>query len=183
VLPYEYKREFEGGLYVSSKLALFLFVFLAMSVSSTQAVGQSTSPAPVTPGIPAAPVCLNCHDYSQVTKATANYITSDREKVNPHRTLDQTKAKKGMASPHKSGNGVPNCENCHVAHAQPPKLSEIKKADVDSCFSACHHAGNFTPCSHCHKAISKNGNAMPVELASRGGFSQHLCAYQYFKEK
>ena len=165
------------------RLPLFLFVLLVMSISSTQGTGQSTSPAPATRGASVGPVCLECHDYSQVAKATANYITPDKVKVNPHVTLDRTDREKGMASPHMSGNGVPNCENCHERHSQPPKPSEIRKADVDYCFGTCHHVGNFTPCSQCHKAVSKNAKAVLVELAARGGFSQRSSAYQNLKEK
>jgi hypothetical protein len=94
--------------------------------------------------------CLECHPYDEVSKASASYTTSDGIQVNTHPMLETTKRKRGMASPHASGEGIPDCRECHEAHAQPPKVSEISKANVDYCYGMCHHPGNFTRCGKCH---------------------------------
>ena len=113
------------------------------------AAGEETSPS-TTPEGSAAPggtpqavttdVCLGCHGpFDKLESAAPFYTTDSDETINPHRYI-----------PHDSEK-VPECANCHKAHPVPlQSVNDVPQANVDWCYSACHHAFNFTPCSECH---------------------------------
>ena len=85
--------------------------------------------------------CLGCHGpFEQLAKRTAAYVTDHGEKVNPH-----------IYVPHNSTK-ITTCDSCHTAHPLPvSKPGSIAKANLQYCYSACHHENDFTPCVKCHK--------------------------------
>jgi hypothetical protein len=87
--------------------------------------------------------CLACHGpFDELAKSTADYVTPSEEKTTPHRYVphdDPTEA------------NINDCTNCHKPHPIPPDSSDaVEKANVDWCYTNCHHAYNFSPCSDCH---------------------------------
>jgi hypothetical protein len=90
--------------------------------------------------------CLNCHGpFETLTAKTPDYVAPSGETIVPHRFV-----------PHNSGasKAIPECNNCHEGHPLPPGGAARKappKADVQWCYTACHHENNFTPCKACHK--------------------------------
>jgi hypothetical protein len=88
-------------------------------------------------------MCLACHGpYDKLATATANYVAPSGEKGSPHRFVphDATAAV-----------NVPECSNCHQPHPIPPTANmKVTPANVDWCFSTCHHQNDFTPCKNCH---------------------------------
>jgi hypothetical protein len=97
--------------------------------------------------------CLGCHGpFSDLIKATTNYVAPSGEKVSPHRYV-----------PHdsKEDENIPQCTQCHTAHALDPLPSkgsiDVSKISVQWCYTSCHHQKNFTPCKTCHGADGVNG--------------------------
>jgi hypothetical protein len=111
-------------------------VFLFHSVAAQEKA--AVQPAP---DKPTAESCLGCHgSFEELAKRTAGYVTDQGEKANPH-----------MYVPHDSKK-ITSCDNCHDAHPVPLTSPEkIAKANVQYCYSACHHENDFTPCIECHK--------------------------------
>ncbi len=84
--------------------------------------------------------CLGCHgSFEKIAKATENWEAPSGEKTTPHRYVaHDTK-------------DIPECIECHAPHPIPPKdKSEAVKANIDFCYSGCHHARNLQPCKNCH---------------------------------
>ena len=90
---------------------------------------------------PTAELCMGCHGPLEKLKArTSGYVTDQSEKVNPHVNV-----------PHDSTKFT-TCTECHEAHPLPVTGPvKIAKANVQYCYSACHHMNDFTPCAQCHK--------------------------------
>lgn len=85
--------------------------------------------------------CLGCHGpYEGLMERTASYVTEEEGlEGNPH-----------IYVPHESTN-ITVCEACHNVHPLPvASPDEIAQADVQYCFSACHHTEDFSPCETCH---------------------------------
>ncbi|MEG0503995.1 MAG: hypothetical protein RR547_05065 [Raoultibacter sp.] len=74
--------------------------------------------------------CLSCHPYDEVMAKSAEYVTPEGEKANPHRTVDENADK-----PHEAtGSEVPyDCAGCHTAHPNPPTEAVELPASVSSC--------------------------------------------------
>jgi hypothetical protein len=109
--------------------------------------------APVAPSAPsaAAAACMACHsDFQAIAKASANYVAPSGVHVNPHTTVDPS-ITKTFTNPHASGVGIVNCTYCHRPHPVPlTSTKDVPTPNVDYCFTACHHLGNFERCSDCH---------------------------------
>ncbi len=90
--------------------------------------------------------CIACHGpYDALAKNTEGYIAQSGEKETPHRFTPHNKS---------DASAIPNCTNCHQAHALPPVAAAIAaqpKPEVQWCYAACHHENNFKPCTECHK--------------------------------
>lgn len=84
--------------------------------------------------------CLACHGpIEDLQASTADYVTEEGLNGNPH-----------MFVPHDSTT-VFACSNCHDVHELPvTDPGAIESADLNYCFAACHHEGNFEPCAACH---------------------------------
>ena len=90
--------------------------------------------------------CLGCHGpFEKLTAVTDKYTAPSGEKISPHRFV-----------PHdsKKDEDVPECTNCHTAHALDPLPThgsvDLSKVDVKWCYESCHHEKNFTSCKECH---------------------------------
>ncbi len=131
-------------------LAILLLMFTLVWAGSTP-TATPAAPASSPTLSSAAPsvsndVCLGCHGpYDKVAKATAKYTLQDGSVVNPHTTIDRSASK-----PHTTGQGVPECTQCHTPHPVPlASRNDVVKANVEYCYS-CHHQRNFMPCTQCH---------------------------------
>jgi len=84
--------------------------------------------------------CLSCHGpFDKLAAETSHYLMPSGEKTTPHRYV-----------PH-DGTNVPACELCHERHRIPlTSKEEITKANIDWCYTGCHHTSNFRPCKECH---------------------------------
>ena len=111
------------------------------SSGAQQLSAATATSVPPVPEKPEAESCLGCHGpFEELAKRTAAYVTDHGEKVNPH-----------MYVPHDSKK-ITACNNCHDAHPMPvTSPGNIAKANVQYCYSACHHENDFTPCVQCHK--------------------------------
>ena len=87
--------------------------------------------------------CLACHGpFDELAKSTASYIMPSEEETTPHKYVPH-------AEPSEAN--INYCTNCHKPHPIPPESSEdVAKTNVDWCYTNCHHAYNFSPCSDCH---------------------------------
>jgi hypothetical protein len=85
--------------------------------------------------------CLACHgSFDKLAENTAQYETPSGEKTSPHKYI-----------PHADKKDIPECTECHTPHPVPIQDKEkVVKATVDFCYTSCHHAHNFQPCSTCH---------------------------------
>jgi hypothetical protein len=108
---------------------------------------QAAGAQPSGPGSPqpSKEICLNCHGPFEKLVASANYLAPSGEKISPHRYV-----------PHnaKEAKAIPDCSNCHQPHPVPPPESGVtasSKADVQWCYTACHHKNTFQLCKDCHK--------------------------------
>jgi hypothetical protein len=94
----------------------------------------------------AAPSCLDCHGpFDKLAEATAAWKAPTGEKTSPHRYVPHTS---------KLADDVPDCTNCHTAHALPaPAAGSIDRSTVtvNWCYKTCHHEKTFEPCKKCHK--------------------------------
>ncbi|HET7838809.1 MAG TPA: cytochrome c3 family protein [Rectinemataceae bacterium] len=101
---------------------------------------EGASAIPPLPAKPSAAFCLGCHGpFEDVAKKSADFVTEDGEKVNPH-----------VFVPHNSTKIV-NCIECHEPHELPATAATVlSKPELQYCFS-CHHQQDFRPCSECHK--------------------------------
>ncbi|MZR12212.1 hypothetical protein GQE99_04190 [Maritimibacter sp. DP07] len=98
-------------------------------------------------GIPDAVVeeCLACHGpLDSLIEKTEGWMTSSGILVNPHITFDRS----NQASPHRSGNGIIPCTQCHEPHPL-PLTDPVPEAGIQTCMS-CHHTGTFRSCTDCH---------------------------------
>jgi len=89
--------------------------------------------------------CLNCHGPFDKLAEKVNYQAPSGEKVSPHRYVPHS-AREAKA--------IPECSNCHETHPIPPPAkgaASLSKADVQWCYTACHHKNTFQPCKDCHK--------------------------------
>jgi hypothetical protein len=117
------------------------------------AVPSATKPpATATPAPTLAPMtsaeCLACHGpFEKVVAASTKYIAESGENANPHTTVDETQLK-----PHSTGKGIIECSKCHKPHPQPvASAKDVPPANTDYCYFQCHHRGNLSPCTSCHK--------------------------------
>ena len=96
--------------------------------------------APPLPEVADVEFCLGCHGpFEELAARTEGAFVVKDVAANPH-----------MYVPHTSAN-VFNCKNCHEVHDLPVTASvEIQQADLEYCYLACHHEGDFTPCVSCH---------------------------------
>jgi hypothetical protein len=86
--------------------------------------------------------CLGCHGpYDKIAAATAKFKASSGETVTPHQYV-----------PHEEKKDIPECTECHKPHEIPlkDKSAVAQSANVDWCYTSCHHANNLQPCSDCH---------------------------------
>ncbi len=85
--------------------------------------------------------CLACHgSFDTLAEKTAQYATPSGEKTTPHRYI-----------PHADKKDIPDCTECHTPHPVPIQDKEkVVKANVEYCYTICHHAHNFQVCSSCH---------------------------------
>ncbi len=103
--------------------------------------GEGKAAVQPPPEKPTAEFCLGCHGpFETLAQRTSNYVTDQGEKVNPH-----------VYVPHDSKK-ITTCNDCHEVHPLTvTSPSNIAKANVQYCYSACHHVNDFTPCVQCHK--------------------------------
>ena len=115
-------------------LALSVGVMVAQSPEKT-----TTAPAAKSSDDPSG-TCLKCHGpFEKLISAPANYEVEDGKKVNPHKYI-----------PHDQKE-VPKCTECHKPHPVPRESKEkLTNANVEMCYSQCHHMRNFQPCKDCH---------------------------------
>jgi hypothetical protein len=119
-------------------LAMILSTFaLAMGAQPQDAAAKKADPKEETKR------CLACHGpFDELVASTAGYIAPSEEKITPHKYVphdDPTEA------------NINNCTNCHTPHPVPLESKEsVVKPNVDWCYTNCHHAYNFSPCSQCH---------------------------------
>ena len=120
---------------------LILAIFLAATPVARRVMAQERTAVQLPTEGPNAEICLGCHGpYEELAKRTEGYVTDQGEKVNPHTQV-----------PHDS-NKITPCDNCHEVHPVPLTASgNIPKANVQFCYSACHHDHNFIPCIKCHE--------------------------------
>ena len=120
---------------------LALAIFLAAIPVAGRVIAQEKAAIPSPAEKPNTETCLGCHGpFEELAKWTAGYVTDQGEKVNPH-----------VHVPHDSDKITP-CDTCHEAHLVPlTSKGNIPKANVQYCYSACHHNNDFTPCIQCHK--------------------------------
>ena len=90
--------------------------------------------------------CLSCHGpFDKIIESTSDYTALSGEKISPHRYVPHDSKKE---------DDIPECTNCHAAHPldplPEPGTVDLKKVDVQWCYTACHHEKNFTPCAQCH---------------------------------
>jgi hypothetical protein len=122
----------------------FICVGVILCVLTTSSSGTSQTNAPAMTASKEA--CLNCHGpFDKLAAATPSYKAPSGEKITPHRYV-----------PHdsKEAKGIPECGNCHQPHPAEPTavdLAALIKADVQWCYTTCHHKNNFEPCKGCHK--------------------------------
>jgi hypothetical protein len=89
--------------------------------------------------------CLACHSYSKIIEATAGFVAPSGEKSTPHKYV-----------PHdsKKDDEIPECANCHTAHALDPLPAkgslDRSKVNVQWCYTACHHEKDLKSCKQCH---------------------------------
>ena len=116
-------------------------IFLSTILVAARLTAQEKAGVQLPSEKPTTETCLGCHGpFEKLAKRTAGYVTDQGEKGNPH-----------VHVPHDS-NKVTPCDNCHEAHPVPlTSSSNIPKANVQFCYSACHHNNDFTPCKQCHK--------------------------------
>jgi len=105
------------------------------------ATNEGKAAAQPLPEKPQNEFCLRCHGpFDKLAKRTGTYVTDRGEKVNPH-----------VYVPHQAGK-ITACGECHEVHALPAiPAGKIAKANVQYCYSACHHENDFTPCAQCHQ--------------------------------
>ena len=121
-------------------------LFVLISVIPFQAAGLAAQTDSSASEATTKEACLNCHGpFETLTAKTPDYVAPSGETIVPHRFV-----------PHSSGEAkaIPECNNCHEGHPLPPEGAAIKalpKADVQWCYTTCHHENNFTPCKACHK--------------------------------
>lgn len=84
--------------------------------------------------------CLGCHGpFENIAKATENWEAPSGEKTTPHRYVGH------------DTKDIPECIECHRPHPLPLQdKSTLVKANIDFCYSGCHHAKNLQPCKNCH---------------------------------
>ena len=107
---------------------------------------QAAAPAAAAEAKGSKDTCLSCHGpFEKIIENSANYTAPSGEKISPHRFV-----------PHdsKKDEDVPECTNCHTAHALDPLPAagsvDLSKVKVQWCYTACHHEKNFTSCKECH---------------------------------
>jgi hypothetical protein len=90
---------------------------------------------------PAKETCLACHGpFDKLAASTADYETPSGEKTSPHKYI-----------PHADKKDIPDCNECHTPHPVPIQdVKAVVKANIDYCYTACHHAHNLQACSTCH---------------------------------
>jgi hypothetical protein len=90
--------------------------------------------------------CLKCHGpFEKLATASPSYVAPSGEKIVPHRFVPHNS---------KEAKAIPGCDNCHEPHAVPPTgptPGAPPKADVQWCYTTCHHKNNFALCKDCHK--------------------------------
>jgi len=122
---------------------IFLVALCLSALCAWAVLAQTTGPAAESASKEA---CLKCHGpYEKLAGAPVLYALQSGEKINPH-----------VYVPHaaREAKSIPECGNCHQPHAIPPNKARIKgqpKADVQWCYTACHHNNDFEPCKNCHK--------------------------------
>jgi hypothetical protein len=128
----------------------------AIPAAATTAASR-IAPSPASAADTSKTMCLECHSYDDVIAASADYVMPSGEKASPHRYIDATSA----AAPHRATGveGIPECTNCHTAHALPlpAEAVDLSKVGVEWCYSNCHHQHNFSPCSKCHEGEGAPG--------------------------
>lgn len=133
------------------KLLFFvgLLVCALILFAERNSLAQTSGPKAPGSGAGAAPTksdCLNCHGpFEKLVASTDKWVAPSGEKTSPHRFV-----------PHdsKKDEDIPECTQCHVAHAAdaPPAHGtvDLSKVKVDYCYETCHHEKNFTSCKQCH---------------------------------
>jgi hypothetical protein len=104
-----------------------------------------------TPRLAPAQACLDCHGpFDKLIESTAKWQAPSGEKTSPHRYVPHNS---------KTAEDVPDCTNCHTAHALTPPPTpgsiDVSKVTVEWCYKTCHHEKDFTPCKKCHKTDGK----------------------------
>ena len=114
---------------------LLLGAFALLTAAASQDDDKKVEPKTV------AQKCLACHgDYDKLAEKTATFKASDGETAAPHRYI-----------PHEEKKDIPECTECHIPHPVPlTDKSDVVKANVNWCYSGCHHASTFKPCKTCH---------------------------------
>ena len=122
------------------QLSMGIMTSVAWAASVT-AQSPTLSAAAPAPDKPKPELCLGCHGpFDKLKARAAGYVTEQGEKVNPH-----------VYVPHDSTKIIA-CSDCHESHPLPVTAPvKIAKANVQYCYSACHHMNDFTLCAQCHK--------------------------------
>ena len=123
---------------------LFLIVLVPALIFGTLMLATAAAPqddAKKEEPKPTKETCLACHGpFDKLAEATADYETPSGEKTSPHKYI-----------PHVDKKDIPDCTECHTPHPVPIQdKAAVVKATVDYCYTSCHHAHNFQPCSACH---------------------------------
>jgi len=135
-------------LFICTGILAGVFILIATEAAYQGVVSQSSSTvlAVQAAAKPSKAECLSCHGpFEKMTAATDKYTAPSGEKISPHRFV-----------PHdsKKDDDVPECTNCHAAHALDPLPThgsvDLSKVDVKWCYESCHHEKNFTSCKECH---------------------------------
>ena len=123
--------------------SLFLPLILAFYLSGIPKVADAVDKKPR-----GAAACLPCHGvtFDELAAQKASF-KSDSGMVNPHQFIPHNE---------KKAENVPDCLDCHTAHANPPKEKiDLSKVNIENCYLSCHHQQNFEKCDNCHKDRKK----------------------------
>jgi hypothetical protein len=87
--------------------------------------------------------CLDCHGpFKELISKTIGFKVDTGRTVNPHRYV-----------PHDSEDieDIPKCFSCHIDHTVPLESKKTpSKANIEWCYSFCHHIRDFRNCQECH---------------------------------
>ncbi len=119
-----------------------LFLIAPVLALAFGMLAPATSPAPQDNSKkPASTTCLACHgSFDKLAASTADYETPSGEKTTPHKYI-----------PHADKKDITECTECHTPHPVPIQdKTAVVKANIDYCYTSCHHVHNLQPCSTCH---------------------------------